>query len=258
MISLRAVPSITGHHVFPPYRFTRQDWQTRALDDPATLSAAVGALSSCNRTSEADAIYSYAIQRRILPDPVTGGTWAAARARASAARRNQHVTRQAREGAFVWSGEARGPGTEKDKLLWVDVRRVPVELVPAAIRRVLGATRSVGSVCEGLVIEWGGGRWAEQDGGNTASSAEDSERGVPSGRSASRAGRRENILTTLAQVEPLIDFKEPRNCRGQVSWGRFEQGYLFLSSSFSSHVPLAVLWQPGVARGLSLPFVQNV
>ncbi|CAM9535650.1 unnamed protein product, partial [Ectocarpus fasciculatus] len=41
---------------------------TLALEEPYMVSAAIGALSACGETSEADRIYADAIRRRILPD----------------------------------------------------------------------------------------------------------------------------------------------------------------------------------------------
>lgn len=174
----------------------------------------------CNRTAEADVIYANAIARNILPDPASGGTWTAAGARINAARvraieagvKMEELLEMERMG-MVNTGE--GEGEQGKLLLWVDVRRAPVEIVSAVVRRVIEALNSVGSVSDGLVIEWGGGRWTKDDDGSSIRWA--ARGGGPSGRSASRLGRRGQILAAFALVEPALEVTEPRRRRGQVS-----------------------------------------
>lgn len=245
---------------------SEKDWRTRALDEPATLSAAVGALSACNETAEADRLYANAIRRGILLDPAAGGTWSVAAARAAAASTASKATTDESAGASTETGVARaqaagdrgcesvsqseavdavdaadatgtaGVGKQSGDaasvntntntlLLWVDVRRVPVEIVSAVVRRVVRALAVVGGVSDGLVVEWGGGRWSEEDGyrsgdggrGEGDRSDDVNDGGGPNGGSAFAAGRRGNILKAFAGVEPPLEVTEPSGCRGQVS-----------------------------------------
>lgn len=115
-------------------------------------------------------------------------------------------------------------------VLWVNVRRAPVEVIPAVVRRVTLALKAVGHVSDGLIVEWAGGleadgandsgsiagsggTWGEGGGRGSSSSVEGGGR---SPRSAARAGRREMLLQAFAGVEPAIEVVEPSRCRGQV------------------------------------------
>ncbi|CAM9219017.1 unnamed protein product, partial [Scytosiphon promiscuus] len=191
-----------------------------ALDEPYTVSAAIGALSGCGETAEADRIYLDAIKRRILPDPAAGRTWATAAAYASSttvapasasglvgpssvsgmtaeggagregtaggrlaggrqsrgqrdpvprergsgtAYRESSSGRGGRRGGSsvgAWDTQAGGVRAQQPPpplLLWVDLRRAPVAVIPSAVRRVVKAAEAVGEVSEGLVVQWAGG-----------------------------------------------------------------------------------------------------
>lgn len=111
-------------------------------------------------------------------------------------------------------------------LLWVDLRRAPVAVIPSAVRRVLKATEAVGKVSEGLVVQWAGG--ARGAGGEDAEDDRDhggGGRGRGWGGRGGRgkvasAGRRGTVLEAFARVEPALEVTEPSNSRGQVRNGK--------------------------------------
>lgn len=248
-----------------------KDWRKQALEEPGTLSAAVGALYSCNETVEADRIYVEAIRRKVLPDPASGATWAAAAARTAAANvrgvpgarttptpeesgyintalsqtsdcsqsrgrreqtediRGQQDSRagsrrsqeRQRGGRRVERETAAEAGRGNTAVLWVDVRRAPVEVIPAVVTRVVQALKEVGAASDGLVVEWGGGRLIEgkDDSGagiGRGAGTSSAERGGRSPRSAARAGRRQTLIELFAAVEPAIEVIESSTSRGQV------------------------------------------
>ena len=278
------------------------------------MSAAIGALSACGETAEADRIYLDAIQRKILPDPATGRTWATAAAAvagtAAAAAAgsagggasplpssevggSERQTRGAagaagdrsdggmaeavpqrgggtttyrdrgsgrggvagvggvelssaasqqlqdigNGGAGVGAegsegggrgrgrgrGATRGRGREKDALLlWVDLRRAPVAVIPSAVRRVVKAVEAVGDASDGLVVQWVGARGegeeegADNGGGDSGVGRVQRPRGKPA-----TAGRRGTVLEAFGRVKPALAVTEPPTSRGQV---RREEG----------------------------------
>lgn len=255
------------------------------MEEPGTLSAAVGALYKCNETTEADRIYGDGIRRGILPNPASGPTWTAAAARAATAGASGVAAAMSNEDGRGWRGEGqskfslsstgkvggrsgsnstgneeglgdlgerkggespRSLAEEEGKeeaaggvgllegceagnpaVLWVDVRRAPVEVIPAVVRRVALALEAAGGVSDGLVVEWAGGLEADGDsdkgsiggvggGGSEERGGSRAELGGRSPRSAARAGRREMLLEAFAGVEPAIEVVEPSRCRGQV------------------------------------------
>eukprot|EP00903_Cladosiphon_okamuranus_P008706 g8340.t1 len=284
---------------------------TPALDEPYTVSAAIGALSACGETSEADRIYLDAIQRKILPDPATGRTWATAAAAiagtaadaaaaadggvssaaASALPPSSGVAggeRQTRKGAAGGVGDRSGRGVakavpqrarrtsyrdsssgpgggagvggvklassasqqqqqqlrdnngssrgdatagagagrrargetrgrEEDALLlWVDLRKAPVAVIPSAVRRVVKAVEAVGDASDGLVVQWVGARgaWEEEgadNGGGGGVGRIQRARAKPA-----TAGRRGTVLEAFGRVKPALAVTEPPTSRGQV------------------------------------------
>ena len=294
----------------PPFLppLSKQDWRTAALDEPSTVAAAVGALSACNETVEADRIYADAIERSILPDPVEGKTWTTAALQSSTAAGSASATAVAvaaadddggadglkekgakvggRAGARVgvgaasvgrtsasaeaawWDGDVeveageeagaggaradgrgeraqrepggrergRGEGmseggaggmgrkvgrAEGGELLWVDLRRTPVTVVPAAVRRVVRAMKAVGSVSDGLVVEWGGARGgAGGEEGSIGAGVGGGGGGGGGGwgglRKPGHAGRRGTVLEAFGRIEPALQVTEPSDSRGQV------------------------------------------
>lgn len=220
------------------------------------MSAAVGALLTCNETAEADRIYADAIRRGVFPDPVEGRPWTAAALRARSATAIATVDSPSQSGAIPLGGGGSGPmcdettpsnsrdrersdggldgrgksrreawssakdelfkgtgGDEEDPLLWVDLRRSPVSVVPSAIRRIVQAIKNVGGFSEGLVIQWGG---VQRSGDGEGDPAEGGGRARNDGGSAGHAGRRETVLAAFGCIKPPIKVTEPSNKRGQV------------------------------------------
>lgn len=233
-----------------------QDWRVLALDEPSTMSAAVGALLACNETAEADRIYVDAIRRGVFPDPVEGRPWTAAALRARSATAIATVVspsqwgsmplgdggsgpmcdetdplntrnRERSDGGLDGSGKSRREawssakdellkgtgGDEENPLLWVDLRRSPVSVVPSAVRRIVQAMKNVGGFSEGLVIQWGG---AQKSGDGEGDTAEGGGRARNGGGNAGHAGRRETVLAAFGCIKPPIKVTEPFNKRGQV------------------------------------------
>lgn len=317
-----------------------QDWRIAALDEPTTVSAAVGALSACNEIVEADRTYADAIRRQILPDPADGKSWTAASSRAAAAvtanpavgvippliihgsgiregfgggngagkgeysgaasgtapnlpeaesryrdrgsgnvesggdhgvnrvstdspassqqRRESSSHRSDSRGSIGgnsssdsdggvastrWDTGAEGGGqavvpagegvtkptdtksegrraTARGDPLWVDLRRTPVELIPTAMRRVVQALKAVGSVSDGLVVQWGGARDDSGEDGNDSEGAATNGGGAfgarRGGSDATRVGRRGAVIDAFSRVEPALMTTEPPKNRGQV------------------------------------------
>lgn len=231
-----------------------------ALDEPSTMSAAVGALLACNETAEADRIYADAIRRGVLSNPVKGRTWTAAALRARSATATATVVSPSESGAMpleedrsgslsgeatpsnirdrerfdgglggrgksgsrsrreAWSSAKDGlftgaGGDEEDLLLWVDLRRSPVSVMPSAVRRIVQAMKNVGGFSEGLVVQWGG---VQRSGDGEGDTAEGGGRVRNNGGNAGRAGRRETVLAAFGCIKPPIKVTETSNKRGQV------------------------------------------
>lgn len=317
-----------------------QSPRTPALDEPYTVSAAIGALSACGEIAEADRIYVDAIRRRILPDPVKGRTWVAAAAAAAGAasgtaaaaaalgssapasqsptvsgaaaradggrrtigeeaagaavgggagrrgttkqgqgevpRRGSGAAYRDSEGGSSGGGAGGGGGVaspysssaserrpretdggwpetaaaagvggaasaaaategglgrtrgssgreEAALLLWVDLRKAPVAVIPSAVRRVLKAIKSVGDVSDGLVVQWVGARGAgDEEGADHGGGSGGGSNGGRFGRDArsrgkaASAGRRGAVLEAFRRVTPALAVTEPSNSRGQV------------------------------------------
>lgn len=283
------------------------------------MSAAIGALSACDETFEADRIYLDAIQRKILPDPATGRTWttaaaaiagtavgAAAGGGGGGGRVSSAATSalppssgmagrepQTREGAAGGAGdrsggglaeavpqragrtsyrdtsssgrgvgagvggiklpssasqqqlrdysdngrddatamsamagaraegrargETRGREGEDALLLWVDLRKAPVAVIPSAVRRVVKAVEAVGHASDGLVVQWVGARGAGEEGADNGGGGGGGigrvqrTRGKPA-----TAGRRGTVLEAFGRVKPALAVTEPPTSRGQV------------------------------------------
>lgn len=111
-------------------------------------------------------------------------------------------------------GYGAGGGSRDAHLLWVDLRRAPVDVIPAAMRRVVQVLKAVSDGGDGLVVEWGGRRGSAGE--------EESGRGARRvrGLNSARAGRREAIIEAFGLVEPALEVAEPSSSRGQVRTAR--------------------------------------
>ena len=246
----------------------------------------MGALSACNETVEADRLYVDAIRRGIFPDPAEGKTWTAAASRARSATAaiprspplpvsrvevargslpdkttardsmGKHLASEGLgdrdAGGSVESTRVGAGGDGRGGLsLWVDLRKVPIAVVPSAVRRVVQAMKNVGGFIDGLVVQWGGARRVGEREGEGEGTEDGGGRSRNGGGNVGHTGRRMSVLAAFGCIEPPLKLTEPPNKRGQVrALGALAVQHTFLDAR--SEKDIGVMSYPPRCRALDM------